>query len=169
VDAEIDDKLLDKDQDSEIVDPNSQKTRSEQIKELFQNAINQPQLQIRTEAVKGEDPNSTPPVMILLPESMRRLRDMSAMMGQDVSQIPDNHILLVNTSHPLIKNLADLSQSSIIQGGGQSPSKELANMLCQHLYDLAIMSQKGVDAEGMKSFVERSNQVLTRLTEKANG
>ena len=169
VDAEIDEKLLDKNQDSEIVDASSQKTRSEQVKELFQNAINQPQLQIRTEAVKGEDPNSTPPVMILLPESMRRLRDMSAMMGQDVSQLPDNHILLVNTSHPLIKNLAELSQSSIIQGGGSSPSKELANMLCQHLYDLALMSQKGVDAEGMKSFVERSNQVLTRLTEKANG
>jgi molecular chaperone HtpG len=169
VDAEIDDKLIDKDQDSEIVDASSQKTRNEQLKELFQNAINQPQLQIRTEAVKGEDPNSTPPVMILLPESMRRLRDMSAMMGQDISQLPDNHILLVNTSHPLIKNLAELSQSSIIQGGGSSPSKELANMLCQHLYDLALMSQKGVDAEGMKSFVERSNQVLTRLTEKANG
>jgi molecular chaperone HtpG len=26
------------------------------------------------------------------------------------------------------------------------------------------MSQKGFDAEGMKSFVERSNEVLTKLT-----
>jgi molecular chaperone HtpG len=41
------------------------------------------------------------------------------------------------------------------------------NMICQHVYDLALMSQKGFDAEGMKSFVERSNEVLTKLTEQA--
>jgi molecular chaperone HtpG len=29
------------------------------------------------------------------------------------------------------------------------------------------MSQKGFDAEGMKSFVERSNEVLTKLTQEA--
>jgi molecular chaperone HtpG len=38
--------------------------------------------------------------------------------------------------------------------------------MCQHIYDLALMAQKGFDAEGMKSFVERSNRVLTRLTNK---
>jgi molecular chaperone HtpG len=38
--------------------------------------------------------------------------------------------------------------------------------MCQHVYDLALMAQKGFDAEGMKAFVERSNQVLTRLTER---
>jgi molecular chaperone HtpG len=30
-----------------------------------------------------------------------------------------------------------------------------------------LMAQKGFDAEGMKHFVERSNQVLTKLTERA--
>jgi molecular chaperone HtpG len=29
------------------------------------------------------------------------------------------------------------------------------------------MAQKGFDADGMKAFVERSNQVLTKLTERA--
>jgi molecular chaperone HtpG len=29
------------------------------------------------------------------------------------------------------------------------------------------MAQKGFDAEGMKAFTERSNQVLTKLTELA--
>jgi len=71
---------------------------------------------------------------------------------------------VVNTAHPLIQNLTELSQGSIVQTGGQSPSGELANLICQHVYDLALMAQKGFDAEGMKSFVERSNQVLTRLT-----
>jgi len=39
-------------------------------------------------------------------------------------------------------------------------------MLCQHVYDLAVIAQKGFDAEGMQAFVERSNRVLTKLTEK---
>jgi molecular chaperone HtpG len=30
------------------------------------------------------------------------------------------------------------------------------------------MTQKGFDAQGMKSFVERSNEVLTKLTEQAS-
>jgi molecular chaperone HtpG len=60
-----------------------------------------------------------------------------------------------------------LSQGAIIQGGGESPSAQLASMICHHVYDLALMAQKGFDAEGMKDFVERSNQVLTKLTERA--
>jgi molecular chaperone HtpG len=63
--------------------------------------------------------------------------------------------------------LTTLSQSSIIQGEGESPTGQLVNMICQHIYDLALMTQKGFDAEGMKAFVERSNEVLTKLTEQA--
>ncbi|GGA38221.1 hypothetical protein CYANOKiyG1_56360 [Okeania sp. KiyG1] len=104
--------------------------------------------------------------MVLLPEAMRRLRDMTAMLQQEKAEFPEDHVLVVNTAHPLIQNLANLSQGSIIQGSGESPSAELAKQICHHVYDLALMAQKGFDAEGMKEFVERSNQVLTQLTEK---
>jgi molecular chaperone HtpG len=90
---------------------------------------------------------------------------MNALIMQQSVEFPEEHTLLVNTAHPLIQNLISLSQGSIIQSGGQSPSSELATMICQHVYDLALMAQKGFDADGMKSFVERSNQVLTRLTQ----
>lgn len=170
VDSEIDEKLLDKDKEAEIVDPKTNKTRSEQIKELFQQALNKPKLTIRTEALKSDDPAGTPPAMVLLPEFLRRLRDMNAILQQqELAQFPDEHILLVNTAHPLIQNLANISAGSIIQGGGKSPSAELAEMICHHVYDLALMAQKGFDAEGMKSFVERSNKVLTQLTDRAAG
>jgi molecular chaperone HtpG len=105
--------------------------------------------------------------MVLLPEFMRRMAEMSAMMQQQTVQFPEEHTLLVNTAHPLIQNLVNLSQGTIIQGSGKSPTGEMANLICHHVYDLALMAQKGFDAEGMKSFVERSNQVLTRLTEGA--
>lgn len=161
VDAELDDNLIDKDNNSEIVDPKTNKTRSEQIKDLFTAALNKPKLTIRTESLKSED---TPPAMVLLPEFMRRLQDMTALIQQQKAEFPEEHILLINTAHPLIQNLVNLSQGAIIQEGGESPSAELAKMICHHVYDLALIAQKGFDAEGMKDFVERSNQVLTRLT-----
>lgn len=167
VDAELDQTLLEQDKAGEIVDPKTNKTRSELIKELFQQALNKPKVTIRTEALKSDDPQGTPPAMVLLPEFLRRLRDMNALLQQQAVEFPEEHTLVVNTAHPLIQNLASLSQGSIVQSEGNSPTSELANMICHHVYDLALMAQKGFNAEGMKSFVERSNQVLTRLTERA--
>lgn len=163
VDSDLDDTLIDKEKASEIVDPNTNKTRSELIKELFEQALNKPKLTIRTEALKS-DTEAAPPAMVLLPETLRRLQEMNAMLTQQAIEFPEEHTLLVNTSHPLIQNLVSLNQGSLVQTGGQSPSGELATLICQHVYDLALMAQKGFDADGMKSFVERSNQVLTRLT-----
>jgi molecular chaperone HtpG len=167
VDSELDDTLLNKENDTEIIDPKTNKTRSELVKELFEQAINKPGVTIRTEALKSDDPQSAPPAMVLLPEAMRRLRDMTALLQQETAMFPDEHILVVNTAHPTIQNLVALSQGSIIQADGTSPSADLANLICQHVYDLALMAQKSFDAEGMKNFVERSNQVLTRLTNVA--
>ena len=167
VDSDLDDTLIDKENKSEIVDPTTNKTRSEQIKELFEKALNKPKVNVKAQALKSEDAKTTPPAMVLLPEAMRRLRDMTALLQQEKTEFPEDHVLLVNTAHPLIQNLASISQGSIIQGSGESPSAELAREICHHVYDLALIAQKGFDAEGMKNFVERSNEVLTKLTEKA--
>ncbi|MCU0524092.1 MAG: molecular chaperone HtpG [Elainella sp. Prado103] len=166
VDSDLDETLLNKDKDSEIVDPNTNKTRSELVKEIFEKALNKPKLTIRTESLKSDNAEAAPPAIVLLPEVMRRMQEMNALLTQQAIQFPEEHTLLVNTSHPLIQNLISINQGSIIQPDGSSPSAELANLICQHVYDLALMAQKGFDAEGMKSFVERSNQVLTRLTGK---
>ncbi|MBF2002064.1 MAG: molecular chaperone HtpG [Synechococcales cyanobacterium C42_A2020_086] len=163
VDADLDDTLIDKDKASEIVDPTTNKTRSELIKELFERALNKPKVTIRTEALKSDNAEAAPPAMVLLPEAMRRLQEMNALLSQQAVEFPEEHTLLVNTTHPLIQNLVNISQGSIITEGS-SPSAELATLICQHVYDLALMAQKGFDADGMKAFVERSNQVLTRLT-----
>jgi molecular chaperone HtpG len=168
VDAELDDTLIDKEQsESEIVDPQTNQTRSDRIKELFQQALGKPKLTIRTEALKAENAATAPPAMVLLPEHLRRMQEMSALLQQQSMQFPEDHILLINTSHPMIQNLINLSQGAILTSDASSPSAELANMICHHVYDLALMAQKGFDADGMKTFVERSNQVLTKLTERA--
>ncbi|MGL5876508.1 MAG: molecular chaperone HtpG, partial [Xenococcaceae cyanobacterium] len=164
VDSELDDTLVEDDKAQDIVDPKTNKTRNELIKEVFEKALNKPRVNIRTSAIKSDDPQATPPAMVLLPEAMRRLQEMTAMMQQQAMGFPEDHILLINTSHPLIQNIVQLSQGTIIQSGGESQTNDLVNLMCQHVYDLALMAQKAFDAEGMKAFVERSNRVLTKLT-----
>jgi len=164
VDAELDDSLVETDQSGEIVDPQTNKTRNDVIKELFESAIDNSKVNVKPQAIKSEDPQNAPPAMVLLPEAMRRMQEMTALMQQQSMQFPEEHVLVVNTAHPLIQNIVKLSQSGIIQSGGQSSSGELAKMMCRHVYDLALMAQKAFDADGMQQFIERSNQVLTRLT-----
>lgn len=164
VDADLDDTLLDKDKQSEIVDPATNKTRDDEIKEMFEKALNKPRINIKPQALKGEN---APPAMVLLPEETRRMQETMAMIQQQAMQFPDDHVLMVNTAHPMIQNLLGLSQSTIIASdGGSSPAGELATMICNQIYDTALMAQKGFDAEGMKTFVERSNKLLTKLTER---
>jgi molecular chaperone HtpG len=165
VDADLDESLMDQDKASEIVDPTTQKTRSEQIKELFEKAIGNSRINVKVQALKSDDPQGTPPAMVLLPEATRRMQEMAALLQQESLQFPDDHILMVNSNHPLIQNIVSLNQGSIITtSGGTSGSGELALNLCKHIYDLALMAQRGFDAEGMKGLVARSNQVLTQLT-----
>lgn len=166
VDSELDQSLVEEDKASEIVDPNTNKTRAEVIKELFETALNKPKVNIKTQSIKSGDNTTTPPAMVLLPEAMRRLQEMTAMMQQTAMQFPEDHVLMINLAHPLIENIYQLNQGSILQADGSSSNQETIEMMCQHVYDLALMAQKAFDAEGMKAFVERSNQVLTRLTQK---
>ena len=165
VDSELDQTLVEDNQAQEIVDPTTNKTRSELIKEIFEKALNKPRVNIKTQAIKSDDPQSTPPAMVLLPEAMRRLQEMTALMQEKAMGFPEDHILMINTSHPLIQNILDLNKGAILDASGNSSSNELVNMMCLHVYDLALMAQKAFDAEGMKAFVERSNQVLTKLTQ----
>jgi molecular chaperone HtpG len=166
VDSELDQTLVEEDKASEIVDPKTNKTRSQEIKEIFEKALNKPKVNLKTQSIKSDSQEDTPPAIVLLPEAMRRFQEMAAMMQQKVMDFPEDHVLVINTGHPLIENIYQLSKGTIIQGAGESPTGELVNLMCQHVYDLALMAQRAFDAEGMKAFVERSNQVLTRLTKK---
>jgi molecular chaperone HtpG len=165
IDSDLDESLLEKDS-PEIVDPTTNKTLSDRMKEVFTTALAKPKLTIRTESLKSDNPSSVPPAMVLLPEEQRRMQEMMAMMQQQLPEFPEEHILMVNTAHPLIQNLAAMSQSSIVQADGTSSKQELVDLICQHVYDLALMAQKGFNADTMNAFVDRSNQVLTQLTDR---
>ncbi|WP_330204994.1 molecular chaperone HtpG [Cyanobacterium sp. Dongsha4] len=166
VDSELDSNLVEEDKAGEIVNPQTNKTRGDEIKEIFEKAINKPKVNVKTQSLKAEKQEETPPAMVLLPEAMRRFQEMTAMMQQTEMKFPDEHMLVINISHPLIENIYQLSKSSIIQAGGESSNQEMVNLMCQYVYDLALMAQRAFDAQGMTDFVARSNQVLTKLTKR---
>ncbi|BDA39288.1 molecular chaperone HtpG [Candidatus Atelocyanobacterium thalassae] len=164
VDSELDDTLLQNDKVNEIVDPNSQKTRNDKIKELFEASLDNAKINIKTQSLKSDLSQDAPPGVILLPEAARRFKEMMAASQQQTMDFPDEHIFVVNTNHPLVENILQLSQGNIIQLENESPSGQMAKMLCRHIYDLALITQKGIDGKNMKSFMQRSNELLTNLT-----
>jgi molecular chaperone HtpG len=165
IDSDLDESLIEQ-ETSEVVDPTTNQTLSDRMNEIFTNALAKPKLTIRTQSLKSDNQAAMPPAMVLLPEEQRRMQEMMAMMQQQLPEFPEEHILMVNTAHPLIQNLAAMSPSSIVQADGTSSKQELVDDLCQHIYDLALMAQKGFNADTMNAFVERSNQVLTQLTSR---
>lgn len=153
VDADLDSNLLTQDKAAELVDPRTQKTRSETLKDVFKSALSLPKLTLRTEALKSE----SVPAMVLLPEQLRRLKEMTTMMQREGTNLDflEEHTLLLNTTHPLIQSLQKLEDT------GKDPA--LVNLLCRQVYDLALMSQKPFDADSLQQFIQRSNQVMTQL------
>ncbi|UFP96233.1 molecular chaperone HtpG [Gloeobacter morelensis] len=155
VDSDLDENVLSKDKAAELVDPATNKTRSEQLVELFQQKLSQAKLKVRAEALKSE----ATPAVLLLPESLRRLKEMTALVQQKPMEFLDDHTLVLNTSNPLIQNVQRLADT------GRDDA--LVTLVCQHVYDLALLSQKSFDAESMGQFIQRSNDVLTRLSNRA--
>ena len=108
VDAELDDSL--KDEAGELADKDGN-TQSETLRSLIKDALDNDKVTIQVQALKTD---SAPPAMILLPEQMRRLNDMGALMEQRLPGLPDHHVLLVNRRHPLVEGLLKLQSLSLI-------------------------------------------------------
>lgn len=163
VDAELDDSL--KEQESELADANG-KDSSEKLRELFKAALANDKVTLQVQALKGED---APAALILLPEQMRRINDMGALMEQRLPGLPEHHVLLVNRRHPLVAGLLSLSSGAVITtpgAGGASPSQQLADDLARHVYDLARLAVGGLEPNQLSGFQQRSAELMGRLMQR---
>ena len=131
---------------------------STKLEKAFKEAIGNDKLKIQVEALKAE----TVPGIILLSEYSRRMQEMSKMYGMngmDVSgMFADEQTLVLNSKNLLIEAVAKMLDSE--------NKKDDVNLICQHVYDLAMMSHKQLDPEAMTKFIERSNLLLGRLAEQ---
>ena len=162
VDSELDESLQEKEGELASADG---KDNSEKLRDLFKAALANDKVTIQVQALKGDN---APAALILLPEQMRRLNDMGALMEQRLPGLPDHHVLLVNRKHALVEGLLKLSAGAVITGagGGSSPSQQLADDLGRHLYEMARLAVGGLEPNQLAGFQQRSADLMGRLMQR---
>jgi molecular chaperone HtpG len=161
VDAELDASI--QEQESSLTDAEGSDS-SEKLRELFRGALANEKVTIQVQALKGEN---TPAALILLPEQMRRLNDIGALMEQRLPGLPDHHVLVVNRRHPLVAGLQKLSSGAVLTGvGTSSPSQQLAQELSCHISELARLAVGGLEPNQLAGFQQRSADLMGRLMER---
>jgi molecular chaperone HtpG len=91
-------------------------------------------------------------MMIMQPEFMRRMKDMSALGGgmSYMGELPDHYNLIVNSNSPVIGNLLtetdEVKQTSTVK----------------HLFDLALLAQNMLKGKDLSEFIKRSMDMVTK-------
>ncbi len=127
------------------------KKKEEKLSELFKKALSKEKLEVKLECLKNDKVSS----MITLSEESRRMQDMMKMysmngMGDDM--FGGGETLVLNANHPLVQYIMEHKKG------------ETVNLICEQLYDLAMLSHKPLAADDMTRFVERSNAILMKMT-----
>lgn len=153
IDSDITDTLIDKDSKSDvIVDPKTNKTSNEMVEELFTKSLGVEGIKVKVENLKASDI----PGMIIFPEHMRRIHEMTSIMQQKDPGLLKDYTLVVNASSPIISNLKNFS--------AEAGKDEEVSLICNHVHELALLSQKQLSPEKMPKFLERSNKILELLS-----
>ena len=121
------------------------------LTDVFRKNLGKDKLEVKVEKLKNEGTAA----MITLPEESRRMQDMMKMYnmyGMDPNMFGGQEVLVLNANHPLVKFVAENQES------------EHVPVICEQLYDLAMMSHKQLSPEEMTKFVKRSNDILMVLT-----
>ena len=128
----------------------SAKEQEEKLIEKFKNEIKDDTLKIEVQSLKDD----SIPAVILLGEQSRRMQEMYKAYGQQMAGMADmfhdEFTLVLNSNNSLIKKIDTLND-------------EDANLVIEHVYDLAKISHSPLPAEQMTKFIERSNKLLEKL------
>ncbi|MBR5800046.1 MAG: molecular chaperone HtpG [Lachnospiraceae bacterium] len=122
------------------------------ISELMKKALKKSQIAVQVMKLKNKKISS----MITLSEESRRMQDMMkmySMPGMDMGDFgKEGETLILNANHPLVQYVMDHKES------------EHVPMICEQLYDLALLQHAPLEPEAMSKFVERSNEIMLLLT-----
>lgn len=144
VDADTIGKLVEKDETTESVLSDDDKTK---LQELFSKAISNPQMQVQVEALSPQDA----PVIITVPEFMRRMKDMQRAGGgggmQMFGSLPDSYTVSINANHPVAQRVL-------------SAEGEAGTQLARQAFDLGLLAQGMLKGEALTAFVKRSADLL---------
>ena len=126
--------------------------KSEEIAEVFKKAVNNDSITVKVERLKNEDIAS----MITVSEESRRMQDMMkmyAMPGMDMGMGmgKEGQTLILNANNKLVSYILDNKEG------------ENVSLMCEQLYDLALIQQAPLQPEDMTKFIDRSNKIMMLL------
>ena len=151
-------KRIDADLTDSLKSKTSKKTEEELTKaaetigKVMKKALKKDKIEIKVEKLKNKKIAS----MMTLSEESRRMQDMMkmyAMPGMDMGDYgKEGETLVLNANHPLVQYVLDHTDDSNV------------SMICEQLYDLALLQQAPLEPEAMSKFITRSNDIMLLLT-----
>lgn len=145
IDADVTDTFREDVSEDELKDMN------ETLTALFRKALGRDSLTVKVEKLKNANVSS----MITLSEESRRMQEMMKMYnmyGMDPSMFGGSETLILNAGNQLVQYVAAHQDA------------ENVTLICEQLYDLAMIAHKPLAPEEMTKFIARSNEILMMLT-----
>ena len=125
---------------------------ADKIKDVMKKALKKDDITIKVEKLKNKKIAS----MVTLSEESRRMQDMMkmySMPGMDMGSFGKEGIsLILNANHPLVSYIMDNTEG------------DNTKMICEQLYDLALIQHAPLEPEAMEKFIARSNDIMMLLT-----
>ena len=127
------------------------KASYDELSKKVKTALHNDRLKVSVQLLKSDEISS----VITISEESRRMQEMMkqyGMMGMDPSMFGgEGETLVLNANHPLVKELLENNH------------KDLFDMICEQLYDLASISHSPLSPERMSAFIKRSNELMLKL------
>ena len=126
------------------------KELADTLTDVFKKALKKENMNVKGEKLKNDNISS----MMTLSEESRRMQEMMKMYGMDANMFGGDTqtTLILNANHPLVKYVADHKED-----------EENVPVICEQLYDLAMLAHKQLNPNEMTAFIARSNKIMMLL------
>ena len=123
----------------------------EELSKIFKKAIKNDNIIVKLEKLKNKDISS----MITVSEESRRMQDMMrmySMQGMDMGMFgKEGQTLVLNANNKLVQKVLE------------EKTGDKVTLICEQLYDLALLQNAPLDPEAMTKFVARTNKIMMEL------
>lgn len=125
----------------------AQEEENNKLIECVKACLPDEKLEYKVESLKATET----PAVILLSEYARRIQDMNKVLGESFA--PEGQVTLVlNSENEIVKKIPSLTE-------------ENRKLVCEHIYDIALMAHKPLSAQQMSKFIARNVKLLELLAE----
>ncbi len=153
LDGSADEAIIDKSREKTVLDSDG-KSQSVKIAQAVEELLGNSNVKVEAKSLTSDEV----PGFVVMEEKTRRMRDYFSITGQkQLDGFMDKHTLVVNTNSPLIEAIVNLKDKQ----------KELATDLTAQMYELSLLTQRELSPKDFSSFLKRSNQMLSKLSEIA--